>query len=505
MHEVKRRRRSYAILFAVGATAQFMSPACSSERDRTVSVASVPGRLELELTAVTPSGNVYRLRQGVLSLRGESTGFETQVSTEDDPGRSALLLELPVDRYEVYLAPGFYLERLSPAASASLARRRAAERASAPRTAGRNGGSVPAPVEAPDASAPGAPEAPPPFSPGGGVVEATLVSANPARVNIASDAVTRLDFVFSVGGELVQTGTGVLGIGIDVVEGDGCAPDAFEPNDDPSQAAPITPGVSVDARMCPGDYDVFTFEAPVPAGEPFSVTLWVARAPSDIVARLVSLASDLDVGSIFGFAEQEVVVVASDGGAYRLELYSLGGGNAGDYRIEIGALGPVSNDCCTTSPLPGCTDAAVLECVCANDPYCCENAFDDLCVQGAALCGNLCQAPESDCCSTSEVPGCTDTAVTQCTCAQDAACCSSGWDDVCVTQAVTGCALQCPGVAASSDCCSATAEPGCLEPELEQCVCAIDPYCCIGSFDDNCVALANTQCGASCNRGGDEP
>src|SRR5690606_3373509 len=105
----------------------------------------------------------------------------------------------------------------------------------------------------------------------------------------------------------------------------------------------------------------------------------------------------------------------------------------------------------------------------------------------------------------SEVPGCTDTAVTQCTCAQDAACCSSGWDDVCVTQAVTGCALQCPGVAASSDCCSATAEPGCLEPELEQCVCAIDPYCCIGSFDDNCVALANTQCGASCNRGGDEP
>jgi len=449
LHEVKRRRRSYAVLFAVGAIAQSVSPACSSERDRTVSVASAPGRLELQLTAVTASGDAYRLRQGTLTITGLATGFQTQVSTEDDPTRTSLLVELPLDTFEVYLEPGFYLERMSSAASALAARR--AERA-------RNMGKpFPLPISdgATDAAAgeAPAPALPPvldpvePPTPSGEIVEASLESPNPSYVTISPDFVTRLDFVFRVAGELVQTGSGVLDVGIEVLEGGLCVNDAYEPNDYALQATPISAGVDVEARACPFDYDFYVFDAPVPAGQVFSVTVSFVHALGDIDAELWNATTGEFVAYGGSVSDQELLIALSDGGAYQLVVFSYFAEVGNDYRVEIRGLEPSTNDCCEASSSPGCNQNEIQNC----------------------------------------------------TCAQDSTCCSAAWDDVCVAQAVTGCALECPGAAATSDCCSATAEPGCLEPELEQCVCAIDPYCCISSFDDNCVALANTQCGASCN------
>lgn len=47
--------------------------------------------------------------------------------------------------------------------------------------------------------------------------------------------------------------------------------------------------------------------------------------------------------------------------------------------------------CCAPSGAPGCEDAALEACVCAADPYCCDVAWDGLCVQEVGdLCGGAC-------------------------------------------------------------------------------------------------------------------
>lgn len=40
--------------------------------------------------------------------------------------------------------------------------------------------------------------------------------------------------------------------------------------------------------------------------------------------------------------------------------------------------------------------------------------------------------------------------------------------------------------------------PGCEDPEIEACVCAVFPSCCDESWDDSCVFLAADSCGAGC-------
>lgn len=64
-----------------------------------------------------------------------------------------------------------------------------------------------------------------------------------------------------------------------------------------------------------------------------------------------------------------------------------------------GGGGPCPNpdhDCFTTGT-PGCSDEACCNTVCASDPFCCDTAWDGLCVNGAiTLCGG--SAPANDNC-----------------------------------------------------------------------------------------------------------
>ena len=58
-----------------------------------------------------------------------------------------------------------------------------------------------------------------------------------------------------------------------------------------------------------------------------------------------------------------------------------------------------SNDPCETSLNPGCDDPAIMDCLCPQDPYCCEFMWDQVCVDAAeswcgAACG--CTAPGAD-------------------------------------------------------------------------------------------------------------
>jgi hypothetical protein len=231
-----------------------------------------------------------------------------------------------------------------------------------------------------------------------------------------------------------------------------CIDDAFEPNEATAQATPLTPGVALEAVACSGNVDLYRFSPPVSAGSLFLVTVGFTHALGDIDARLVSFTTGATVTVSEGVSDDERLVARSAGGEYGLLVYlfaSAGSGNP--YRVDVAApASNAQNDCCNASAEPGCNDPALNECVCLTDVACCSEAFDALCV----------------------------------------------------TQAVAECGARCAAPAPASDCCSASANPGCSEPAAQACVCAIDPFCCGGRFDQSCANLARAACGASCSVGG---
>lgn len=92
---------------------------------------------------------------------------------------------------------------------------------------------------------------------------------------------------------------------------------------------------------------------------------------------------------------------------------------------------------------PSCSDCAAA--VCSLDPYCCNTAWDDLCVDAAATT------------------------------------CTGGGGSACHSECVTG-----PKLATSCSSCAAT-------------VCADDPFCCNTEWDATCVYNAQDLCGITCN------
>jgi hypothetical protein len=487
---------------SIAAVPLLMANACSSDSEHTVVTIGENGRLQLNLTGISNTNLVYQLRNATFTISGLSTGFFAEVNTETQPNTSSILVELPPDTFEVFLQPGHYLELL-PGGLPLDARRGSNARAVSP---ARGTGKVTARnvvgAFAADAGPP-TPEDPPPTL-GGTIVDATLISSNPGVVSIQPNVVSPLNFIFQVGDGVVETGSGVLDIGIAVIDnGRVCVPDAFEPNDDQAFPTPITPGSQISASLCDFDIDNFVFPSPVAAGEQFAATLEFSNAAGDIDAVLIEAATGLVVSGGFGVSDTETVATTSNGGDYILQTFLAfdpdGGGNT--YTVDIGQfVNEAENSCCTASDTPGCNDDEVLSCVCALDSFCCAVAFDSICVSEALQCGGTCpnDGAESDCCSASSVPGCTDQTVHDCVCATDFACCSSGFDDVCVAQAVAECGAQCNLPPPVSNCCSASSTPGCTVPEVEACVCAIDPFCCASGFDENCAALADSQCGAEC-------
>ncbi len=99
---------------------------------------------------------------------------------------------------------------------------------------------------------------------------------------------------------------------------------------------------------------------------------------------------------------------------------------------------PGYNDCDVTSNLPGCNDPGVEGCVCAADPYCCNTAWDSLCVAQAPAC------EYSDACTAQPYPspGTSNNYVEQCVCDADSYCCNVSWDSLCANQVESlGCGI----------------------------------------------------------------
>lgn len=209
-------------------------------------------------------------------------------------------------------------------------------------------------------------------------------------------------------------------------------------------------------------------------------------------------------------------------------------------------IAPNTGDCCTVSKNPGCGDPKIQECVCAQDDYCCSDAWDSQCVTevGKFKCAAACpEAPKpdvadagpkdvnfdiqagNDCCEVSEAVGCKDAAIMKCVCAQDDYCCTKAWDAICVGGVGKfKCGTACPeapkpdagstdssgpadasyDVKASNTCCTVGSAPGCSDTTVMDCVCAKDIYCCKTKWDAQCVKeVGSMKCGAECPATGD--
>lgn len=100
-----------------------------------------------------------------------------------------------------------------------------------------------------------------------------------------------------------------------------------------------------------------------------------------------------------------------------------------------------------------------------------------------------------DCCVAGDGPGCDDPTIQACVCALDSFCCETEWDGVCVGKASADCDA-CGGAMGTDACCTAHATPGCSDGPIETCVCAADSFCCDQEWDAMCVAGVETHgCG----------
>ena len=158
--------------------------------------------------------------------------------------------------------------------------------------------------------------------------------------------------------------------------------------------------------------------------------------------------------------------------------------------------GACEGECCDDHPGLGCADPEITACVCPLDPVCCEVHWDAFCVQTAAItcgagcaeCGDgLCELDEDcascpDDCGECVEPGC-----------GDAEC---GFGEDCQT-----CPADC-GLCAGA-CCSAHGAPGCSDPVVTACACAVDSLCCKAQWSDTCTLIATVVCGHACGDCGD--
>ncbi len=116
----------------------------------------------------------------------------------------------------------------------------------------------------------------------------------------------------------------------------------------------------------------------------------------------------------------------------------------------VGFLGCGScneGDCCEANGTPGCGDPEIEGCVCDVAPGCCQNEWSDACAVlveqlECGMCGGM--MFEGDCCEANGTPGCDDAELTECVCALDPFCCENEWDDLCAGAAVDQCGAQCP-------------------------------------------------------------
>ncbi len=160
-----------------------------------------------------------------------------------------------------------------------------------------------------------------------------------------------------------------------------------------------------------------------------------------------------------------------------------------------------TGDCLVAHLEAGCADADCCQTVCTLDPFCCLE-WDATCVAFAdATCVGLCGANASGSCFSSHPnPACDDADCCSAVCLIDPFCCSGSWDANCVFAAGFSCSTgggEC-GDPQSGDCFEPNGTPACDDEACCDSVCDVDPRCCEVVWDAICVAVAEAACGGGC-------
>lgn len=168
---------------------------------------------------------------------------------------------------------------------------------------------------------------------------------------------------------------------------------------------------------------------------------------------------------------------------------------------------PPPGSCCEPGEGPGCTEASIERCVCAYDPFCCEQAWDSVCVDlvGDAGCGP-CPPPDrpASCCEAGLQSGCDDALIETCVCDVMPECCTQQWTAACAAAVEELICGECQVDAGQNDCCEISPDPGCVDQAVAECVCMSDSYCCEFAWDSQCVdEVESLQCGV-CDPGAGE-
>ena len=153
----------------------------------------------------------------------------------------------------------------------------------------------------------------------------------------------------------------------------------------------------------------------------------------------------------------------------------------------------------------GCDSTGHVAAICAADPYCCNTAWDSVCVsEVAAITGKTC---DTVCAHDKCVVGgplsasACGTAVAT-VCSADPYCCNTAWDSTCVAEvySVAG-SVSCGTGSCAHALCAAGASltAGCDSNGTVSAICAADPYCCSTSWDSACVSEISSVAGKNCN------
>lgn len=152
----------------------------------------------------------------------------------------------------------------------------------------------------------------------------------------------------------------------------------------------------------------------------------------------------------------------------------------------------------------GCALLACEAQVCSLDPYCCQYEWDKLCVELAiASCPELthpaCGPGAGPCCDDHGTPGCSMLTCCEAVCALDPFCCDIAWDKLCVDGAELSLACSpgkggCFNVPVKGHCCVPNDSAGCDDVPCEFTICQLDPFCCDQGWDEMCAELARAEC-----------
>jgi hypothetical protein len=144
---------------------------------------------------------------------------------------------------------------------------------------------------------------------------------------------------------------------------------------------------------------------------------------------------------------------------------------------------------------------ACVSSICNNDPFCCQTAWDQTCVDEVEVfCDGQCGGggcSHDECSQGGPLQDGCSACVTE-VCDADAFCCNTDWDGQCVDEATDLCGI-CDG--ASSCAHSECQTGGPLDPDCSGCadaICGADAFCCDTNWDSMCVDAAEASGACPC-------